>query len=637
MQSFNAPNAVATGPMNSFPRWIYLMLVGILAFGIFYASPNIFGKNFAVQVNGLRVVEVTEADRQKIDDLLKEKGVAVKSVEYNGRNVLVRVNSYEQQSQVSQLLKGAFNEQLYAIARNKVSAAPAWLRNFGADAMNLGLDLSGGIEFLMEVDMERAIKNRNTQIVEDIKSSLRKNKRRGAVVKTTRDGQGVEVRFRSEDRRATALETLEEEFSQELSLKTFERSKYFFIGVTLKESVINETRDNAIIQNISTLRNRVNELGVAEPLIQREGASRIVVQLPGVQESAEAKGILGRTASLEFRMAHDNQQDIANALASGIAPAGTEILKDRAGQSYLIKKEVIVSGANIVNATSGTNHEDGRPQVNITLDGKGGDLMRDASAKNLKKIMASVYIEYITVEKEVNGKKVRQLEERRYVINDARIQAVLGKNFVITGLSSMREAASLALELRSGALSAPVYIVRENLVGASLGDENIAAGVMSIQIGFIAVIVFMMLYYRVFGVIASVALVTNLVLIVAFMSILGATLTLPGMAGIVLTVGMAVDANVLIFERIREELRDGSSVQQAIHSGYDKALSTIADANITTLVAAIVLLGFGSGPIKGFAITLALGIMTSMLTAIVGSRAIVNLLYGGKSKAKLSI
>lgn len=636
MESFNAPNAVVSGPMNSYPRWIYLTLVGILAFGIFYASPNIFGKNFAVQVSGVRVVDVTEADKVKIENLLKDKGIAAISVEYNGSNVLVRVKSYEQQSQVSKLLKDSFNEQLYAIARNKVSAAPAWLRSFGADAMNLGLDLSGGIEFLMEVDMVSAIKNRNDQIAEDIKSTLRQNKRRGAVVKTTRDGQGVEVRFRDDARRSAALETLEGEFDQELTFKTFERNNYFFIGVTLKESVVKETRDNAILQNISTLRNRVNELGVAEPLIQREGANRIVVQLPGVQDSAQAKDILGRAASLEFRMLHDNQQEIAAAM-SGRVPAGTELISDRAGNQYLVKKNVIVSGANIVHATSGINEEDGRPQVNITLDGKGGDLMREASAKNLKKIMASIYIESKTVEREVNGKIIKEQRTERYLINDARIQSVLGKNFRITGIPSAREASSLALELRSGALSAPIYIVRESLVGASLGDENIAAGVMSIQIGFLAVIVFMMLYYRVFGVIASVALITNLILIVAFMSLLGATLTLPGMAGIVLTVGMAVDANVLIFERIREELRDGSSVQQAIHSGYDKAFSTIADANVTTFVAAVVLLGFGSGPIKGFAITLALGILTSMLTAIVGSRAIVNSLYGGKSKATLSI
>ena len=446
---------------------------------------------------------------------------------------------------------------------------------------------------------------------------------------------GVQVKFRDETTRDEAYDFLRRRY-QELSFTKLEDSGNFALRGYFSVQQLRTVRDDAVRQNITTLRNRVNQLGVAEPLIQRQGAERIVVQLPGVQDSAKAKDIISTTASLEFRMVNETR-NVQDALR-GRVPRDSEIVYERSGQPQLLKKDIIVSGDHIVNANSGMD-ENGLPQVNIVLDAKGGSKMTASSRRNVKKLMATVFIEYKTDYIEQDGKLVAQPPRKdEKVINVARIQTTLGNRFRITGLDSAGEAHDLALLLRAGALTAPIQIVEERTIGPSLGQENIELGMLSIQIGMGMVLIFMLVYYRVFGLVANLALVTNLVLIVAVMSLIpGATLTLPGIAGIVLTVGMAVDANVLIFERIREEIRAGSSPQKAIHNGYDKALSTIADANITTLIAAIILFAVGTGPIKGFAVTLAIGILTSMFTAIMGSRSIINLIYGGKNVKKLSI
>ncbi|MEM9102938.1 MAG: protein translocase subunit SecD [Pseudomonadota bacterium] len=623
-----------TTATNKYPGWLYGLLVAVLMFGALYALPNIFGEDLAVQISGIRSQEITEEVLDKVNTVLTTAEVPFKSIELDKGNGLIRFNSAEDQLRAKTLLYDEFDNNRFSVALNLASAAPAWLLALNANPMKLGLDLRGGIYFLMEVNMEMAIEKREIQTAEDIKVNFREKKIRGVVVRRDKNG-GITARFSKEEVRDEAYSELRSEYRGRLTLTKSELGNRYLIKASLTEQEIKEIRDYAIKQNIITLRNRINEIGVAEPVVQREGADRIVVQLPGVQDSAEARRILGRTASLEFRMVNE-EADVQAALAGRIPP-DSELLYTREGQPLVVRNKIIVGGEHITDANT-SRDENGMPQVNITLDGIGGKIMEDATKKYVKKLKASVWVEYKTkVTKDADGNEVKELIVEKDVINYARIQSQYGSRFRITGIYDAKEATDLALSLRSGALLAPVHIVEERTVGPSLGQENIDKGILSIQIGFVAVLIFMVLYYRVFGIIASAALVTNLLLIVAFMSLLGATLTLPGMAGIVLTVGMAVDANVLIFERIREELRDGVSTQQAIFAGYDKAVSTIADANITTLVAAIVLLAFGTGPIKGFAVTLAIGILTSMLTAIVGSRAIVNLIYGNKPNVKLSI
>ncbi|RLA05176.1 MAG: protein translocase subunit SecD, partial [Gammaproteobacteria bacterium] len=536
---------------------------------------------------------------------------------------------------IDKAIRDAYGNDAYTVAMNLAPATPQWLRDLNAAPMKLGLDLRGGIHFLMEVDMKTAVEKRENQFISDFKADLRKEKLRYMRPIVRSPSGGVVVRFRDVETRDEAYDFLRGRY-QDLSFEQKDDGETFSLKGFFSAQQIRTVRDDAVRQNITTLRNRVNQLGVAEPLIQRQGAERIVVQLPGVQDSAQAKKIISTTASLEFRMLNETR-NVQDAMRGRI-PRDSEIIYDRSKQPQLLKKDIIVTGDHIINANSGID-ENGFPQVNIVLDAKGGNKMTASSRRNIKKMMATVFIEYKTDYIEKDGKLIaqppRKVEE---VINLARIQTTLGNRFRITGIDSAGEAHDLALLLRAGALTAPIQIVEERTIGPSLGQENIELGMLSIQIGMGLVLIFMMVYYRLFGLVANVALVTNLVLIVAVMSLIpGATLTLPGIAGIVLTVGMAVDANVLIFERIREELRSGSSPQKAIHNGYDKALSTIADANITTLIAAIILFAVGTGPIKGFAVTLAIGILTSMFTAIMGSRAIVNLIYGGKNVKKLSI
>jgi preprotein translocase subunit SecD len=552
------------------------------------------------------------------------------AVESTPQQLLFRFPDTESQLKAVEVLKPVLSERM-VMALNLAPSTPAWLQGINALPMYLGLDLRGGVHFLLEVDMEAALAQAVERYSNEVRTLLRDNKIRYLGVRTT--PEGLRIRFRSVEDRDQAETLIQREYDQ-LQLSVAEGGDPELLG-TIGELEAREIRKFALQQNITTLRNRVNELGVAEPVIQQQGDSRIVVQLPGVQDTAAAKTILGATATLEYR-AVDYKSSVADAVA-GKVPVGSKLYHDRNGQPVLLKQRVIVTGDQIVNARSGFDQQSGGPQVSVTLDSKGAKKMLDFTKENVGNPMAVVFIENKSVTRTVDGKPVTTSRKVEEVISVATIRGVFGKSFQTTGLDSPQEAHELALLLRAGALAAPINIVEERTVGPSLGKENIQQGFESVVIGFALVLVFMAVYYKAFGMVANLALAANVVLIVALLSMLQATLTMPGIAGIVLTVGMAVDANVLIFERIREELRNGNSPQAAIHSGYEKAFSTIADANITTLIAAIVLFSFGTGPIKGFAVTLSLGIITSMFTAIMGTRAVVNLIYGGKRVARLSI
>ncbi len=636
MLSQQIPNA---RPINTYPTWKYVMVVMVLLMGILYALPNLYGEDPSLQISPQGDALVNSELENTVVSVLDQSSIPYKSLERNESRIVVRFPDTDSQLSahysVDRAVRDAYGNDEFTVAMNLAPAAPDWLRDLGADPMKLGLDLRGGIHFLMEVDMNTAIEKRENTFASEFRDELREERLRYVRPLSRDPNGGVTVRFRDEEERDKAYDFLRTKY-QELTFSTFDSSDTYNFRAFFSDAQLRTVRDEAVRQNITTLRNRVNQLGVAEPLIQRQGPERIVVQLPGVQDSAQAKKILSATASLEFRLVNYNR-DVRDALR-GRVPRDSEILYEKNGTPQLLYRDVIVTGDHIVNANSGVD-ENGLPQVNIVLDGKGGDQMAAVSRRNLQKPMATVFIEYKTDYIEEDGKLIAQPPRKEEsVINVATIQAVLGNRFRITGIDSPREAQELAILLRAGALTAPIQIVEERTIGPSLGKENIELGMLSIQIGLVIVLAFMIVYYRVFGLVANVALVSNLILIVAIMSLIpGATLTLPGMAGIVLTVGMAVDANVLIFERIREEIRSGTSVQQAIHNGYDKALSTIADANITTLVAAIILFAVGTGPIKGFAVTLSIGILTSMFTAIVGSRAIINLIYGGKRLKKIAI
>jgi preprotein translocase subunit SecD len=499
--------------------------------------------------------------------------------------------------------------------------------------MYLGLDLRGGVYFLLEVDMDAAVKQAIDRYAGDLRTLLRQEKIRYSQIRT--ENGGVRLMFHSAADRDRVVTLIRKEFPDLMHDELAEDNGNFGLFVKPSDREMKEVRSFALQQNILTLRNRVNELGVAEPVIQQQGSTRVVVQLPGVQDTARAKRILGATATLEYR-AVDVEHDLERALA-GKVPAGSQIYHRRDGTPVLLKKSVIVTGDQIVNASSGFDSQSGTPNVSVTLDSKGARKMLAFTKENVGKPMAVVFIENKSETRLVNGKPVRYNKKVEEVVSVATIRDVFSKRFQTTGLDSPQEAHELALLLRSGALAAPIRIIEERTIGPSLGKQNIEQGFLSTVIGFVAVLIFTAMYYRVFGLIADLALAFNLVMIVAILSMLQATLTLPGIAGIVLTIGMAVDANVLIYERIREELRNGNSPQASIQAGFEKAFGTIADANITTLIAAVVLLAYGTGPIKGFAVTLSIGIMTSMFTAIMGSRAVVNLVYGHRRVARLSI
>jgi len=616
--------------MNQYPLWKYLLLIFVLAISLIYALPNVYGDDPALQISGTRNASIDAAAKDKVTRALETANIPVKTAELKPDQLLIRFNDTETQLKAVDFVKSALGTG-YIVALNLAPATPDWLNSLNALPMYLGLDLRGGVHFLMEVDMKAAVEKAIERYSNDLRTLLRDKRIRYAMIRA--EEQGVRVMFRSEEDREQSRTLL----NKELPLLVLEDIDAENPGLLAKldEQEIRDIESFALQQNILTLRNRVNELGVAEPVIVQQGAQRIVVQLPGVQDTAEAKRILGATATLEYR-AVDYEHDVQNAVA-GSVPAGSRLYKDRDGNPVLLKKAVIVTGDQIINASSGLDQQTGSPQVSVMLDAKGARSMLKFTKKSVGKPMAVVFIENKNETTLVDGVPVTRNRKIEEVISVATIRDVFSKRFQTTGLDSPKEAHELALLLRSGALAAPVNIVEERTIGPSLGKDNIEQGFNSVIIGFLAVLVFMALYYKVFGLVADLALSLNLVLIVAVLSMLQATLTMPGIAGIVLTVGMAVDANVLIFERIREELRNGNSPQASIQAGYEKAFSTIADANITTLIAAVVLLSYGTGAIKGFAVTLAIGIVTSMFTAILGTRAVINLIYGGRRVARLAI
>ncbi len=614
--------------LNKYPAWAYLLIVLVIAVGGLYALPNVYGEDPALQISGQRGAAIEPQELERVQKILVDAEIPFKSLEIEEGTLLVRLLDSEAQLAARQeVIKGLGTD--YVVALNLAPATPAWLKGVGAEPMKLGLDLRGGVHFLMEVDMEAALEKAQAQMITDFRSDLREAKILGASVRES--SNGVMIRFRQAEDLEQGKRLLSRNYT---GLNFTELNDGISLAASMSEQRLKETRDYAIQQNVTILRNRVNELGVAEPLIQRQGAERIVVELPGIQDTARAKEILGATATLEFRMV-DSDNDLRDAL-EGRIPPGSQLLTDRSGRPQLLKRRVILTGDHIVDANSGFD-EYSRPQVNIKLDGKGGNKMARATKDNIGQPMATVFIEYKNSGEVDEHGKVK-LVKHEEVINVATIQSRLGRSFRITGIDSQPEAHNLALLLRAGALIAPIQIVEERTIGPSLGQENIDRGKEAIAIGFFMVVIFMAIYYRKFGLVANTALLANLLLILGVMSMIpGATLTLPGMAGIVLTVGMAVDANVLIFERIREELRDGRSPQHAINQGYGNALSTIADANITTFITALILFAVGTGPIRGFSVTLMIGIATSMFTAIIVTRAIVNSVWGGKRLQKLSI
>ncbi|EOX7326869.1 protein translocase subunit SecD [Vibrio cholerae] len=616
--------------LNRYPLWKYLMVMLTIAVAALYALPNIYGEDPAIQITGARGASVDMSTLDAVTDALNKAQLSQKSIALENGSILVRFNDTDTQISARDIISEALGKDKI-VALNLAPSTPDWLESIGAAPMKLGLDLRGGVHFLMEVDMDAAMEKLVSQQEEAFRSDLRDEKIRYRAIRPLSDA--VEVTLRDAEQLAQTKLLLESKH-RDMIFTTSESDGRFVLVAKFTEARLQEIRNYAVEQNITILRNRVNELGVAEPLVQRQGATRIVVELPGVQDTARAKEILGATATLEFREV-DDKADLA-AAAAGRAPAGSEIKFDRNGRPVVLKKRVILGGSSITDASSSAD-EYGRPQVNISLDSEGGNKMSAFSKKNIGKLMATVFAEYKDSGKRSPEGKVI-LTKHEEVINQATIQSALGRNFRITGIDSPAEAHNLALLLRAGALIAPISIVEERTIGPSMGQQNIDMGIQACIWGMVAVMLFTVLYYRKFGMIANIALMANLVLIIGVMSMIpGATMTLPGIAGIVLTVGMAVDANVLIFERIREELREGKNPQQAIHHGYANAFSTIADANITTLITAIILFAVGTGSVKGFAITLSIGILTSMFTAIVGTRCIVNLLYGGKRINKLSI
>jgi preprotein translocase subunit SecD len=600
--------------MNRYPLWKYLLIAFVLGIGFLYASPNIFGEVPAVQVSPVQAGTPLDTSLvTRVEEALAKEGVQSRGVLLEAKNLKVRFADPDTQLKAKDIIQKALGED-YVVALNLLSNAPDWMRSINALPMYLGLDLRGGVHFLLQVDMNGALSKAADRYVGDVRQLLRdKDVRYGGV---TRDGQSVQVRFRDAESRAKALAVIERDI-QGVTVKAREDGTDFFLVLTLRPETQKAIQDSAVQQNITTLRNRVNELGVAEPIVQQAGADRIVVQLPGVQDASEAKGILGRTATLEIRMVDEE------ATQSGVPSPGSEEFvehrRDGSSGKVIVKRQVVLTGERITDAGP-TFDQNQRPAVSVNLDSAGGRIMRDLTRENVGKMMAIILFE------RKGGKDVGE------PVSVARIQSEFSNRFQITGMFSAEETTKLALLLRAGSLAAPMDFVEERTVGPSLGAENIAKGWKSTLIGFGSIGLFMIIYYMVFGGISVAALAVNLVLLVSLLSMLQATLTLPGIAAIALTLGMAIDANVLINERIREELRNGTTPQAAISAGYERAWATILDSNITTLIAGVALFMFGSGPVRGFAVVHCLGILTSMFSAVLVSRGIVNLLYGSRRK-----
>lgn len=610
------------------------MLIIVLIIGLVYSLPNLYGEDPAVQITGKRGSAASEQALSQIQEVLNKEKIQSKSIALQGDTILARFSGTDAQLHARESLADALGDD-YVVALNLAPATPKWLERLHAEPMKLGLDLRGGVHFLMEVDMDTALSKLQQSNIDMLRSDMREKKLTWSNVRKL-DNYGLEIIFPDSATREQAANKLgqyrQDGRYQDLVISS---SGDKSIKVAMSDDTLRRIKADAVEQNITILRNRVNQLGVAEPLVQRQGSDRIVVELPGIQDTARAKEILGATATLEFRLV--NSQVNSSDAEKGYIPGDSEVKRNQDGMPVVLYKRVVLTGDHITGA-SATSSEYGQPQVNISLDGAGGDMMSNFTRDNIHKPMATLFVEYKdSGKKDTNGRVI--LEKQEEVINVATIQSRLGNKFQITGISTPQAANQLATLLRAGALTAPIQIVEERTIGPTMGLQNIEQGLEACLWGLLVSIIFMVVYYRKFGMIATTALLVNLILIVGVMSLLpGATLTMPGIAGIVLTLAVAVDANVLINERIKEELRNGRSVQRAIHEGYQGAFSSIVDANLTTLITAIILYAVGTGSIKGFAITTAIGVATSMFTAIVGTRAIVNLLYGrGKRIDKLSI
>lgn len=622
-----------------YPAWKYVLIAIVLVIAGIYAAPNLYPDEPAVQITSATAgTQLTEGILTESQNLLKEAGINSHDGTFEGNSALVRLDNPVAQLKAQEVLRQNLGDD-YVVALNLAQTTPQWLRDIGAKPMKLGLDLRGGVRFVLEVDMNKALEQRLSNASRDVRRDLRAEKIAVKGIKT--QDKGIVLHFADTQARDRAQNILQGSMGTTFNLQSAIDNQGAALVMTYNDATLDEINSYAVGQNLTTLRNRISELGVSEALVQSQGANRIVVELPGVQDTAEAKRVLGRTANLEFRMVAKESDNYTG----GIAPAGTEAFpfKSLDGPPVLLNRQAIVTGDKVTNAQTSLD-ENGRPEVNITLDSAGGKLMQNATRTAVGEQMAVLFIENkqkVSYEKDPKTGEtveVRTPYAETKVINRANIQAVLGSSFRITGLDSNAEAAELALLLRSGALAAPMYFVEERTIGPSLGQDNIDKGLFSTQVGYLLVFAFMIIFYRLFGVIANIALAVNVIIIVAVMSILGSSLTLPGIAGIVLTIGMAVDANVLIFERIREELANGVRPKSAITAGFDRAFSSIFDANITTLLVAFILFAIGTGPIKGFAITLAIGIISSLFTAILVTRALIQIAYGKrKSIKRLSI
>ena len=607
--------------MNRYPVWKYVILVVALLLGVVYTLPNFFGEAPAVQVSSAKAtIKVDTSTLQKVEDALKSAGTAPQSVVLEGTSIRARFDNTDQQLKAKDAIQKALipdaTDPQFVVALNLVSRSPAWLSALHASPMYLGLDLRGGVHFMLQVDMQAALTQRLESLTGDLRSTMReKDIRHGGI---SRNGQNIEIRVRDAQQQEAAKRLITDQFA-DLQTREVSNGNYLLLVVSIKPEAARKVQDQALKQNITTLHNRINELGVAEPVIQQQGLDRIVVQLPGVQDTAKAKDILGRTATLEVRMVDESTEARAAEQAGGLVPFGTERYMERDGRPLIVKKQVVLTGDNLTDAQAGFDSQTQEPVVNLTLDAKGARIFKDVTRESVGKRMAIILFE----------------KGKGEVVTAPVIRAEIGGGRVqISGRMTTSEATDTALLLRAGSLAAPMEIIEERTIGPSLGAENIAKGFNSVTWGFLVIVAFMMVYYAMFGLFSGIALGVNLLLLVAILSMLQATLTLPGMAAMALALGMAIDSNVLINERVREELRNGASPQAAIHAGYERAWATILDSNITTLIAGVALLAFGSGPVRGFAVVHCIGILTSMFSAVLFSRGLVNLWYGGKKKLK---
>lgn len=608
--------------MNRYPIWKYLLVLTIVVLGLLYAAPNLFGESPAVQITTTKAnLKVDQALLASTESILKQENIPVEALFLDATGVKARFANTDTQLKAKDVLQSRLGKD-YVIALNLLSRSPEWLRSIGARPMYLGLDLRGGVHFLLQVDMKAALDQAAERYVGDFRSALRTG--RLNYLGVSRDGQAVNIRFKDSESLQKAQKALEREYT-DLTFKAQDRGDEKVLSAVLSEVAKKRIQDFALKQNIQTLHNRINELGVAEPVIQQQGLDRVVVQLPGVQDTAKAKEILGRTATLEIRMVDEDKSNAVNLenAAKGQVPFGTDFFTDRNGIPMLVKKNVVLTGDYITDAGPGMDNQSGGAVVHVNLDNRGARIFKQATRENVGKRMAILLIEKGQAEV-VTAPVIRE------EIGGGRVQ--------ISGMANTREATDISLLLRSGALAAPMEIIEERTVGPSMGEANIERGMHSTMWGFVAISIFMIIYYMLFGSVSVLSLGINLLLLVALLSLLQATLTLPGIAAVALTLGMAIDANVLINERIREELRNGNTPQASIHAGYDRAFDTILDANVTTMIAGIALFALGTGPVKGFAVVHVLGILTSMFTAVVVSRSVVNLIYGYRRKiSKLSI